>query len=103
MKPIQSYFDWHDARVLARVGDSLRNQRDIRLLRTMRVPLFVSTALIFVLLLGAAALTALSGGSLAEEAVLVFGVLFAPVTLFYTLVTEALLFRRYVDEHTTKS
>ena len=103
MNPIQSYFEWHDARCLARAGDPRKNQSDIRLLRLMRVALFLTEALILVLLLAAGVLAALRKGSLAEDSVFVLGVMLAPVTLFYGWVAEALLFRRYINEHGAKS
>ena len=103
MNPIQSYFEWHDAKYLARANDPGKNQRDIRLFRVMRVALFLATALILVLLLTGVVLIALRKDSLVEDSVFVLGVMLPPVALFEVWVTEALLFRRYINEHGPKS
>jgi hypothetical protein len=103
MNPIRSYFEWHDAKYLARAANPRKNQSDVRLLRLMRVPLFLATLFILVLLLAAVVLETLRSDSALEDSILALGVMLPPFTLFYAWVTEALLFRRYIDEHSAKS
>jgi hypothetical protein len=106
--PIRSYFEWHDAKCLARARDPRKNQNDVRLLRVMRVPLFLGILFIFVLLSAAVVLAVMRSDSVFEHSILedsipVLAVMLPLFLFFYAWVTEALLFRRYIDEHGAKS
>lgn len=98
MNPIRSYFEWHDAKYLARTVDARKNHFDIRWLLISRVVLFIASSLCGVCLVGS--LLAMRLGSEGSGyAVLALMVLFGFCVLMYTWVTEALLFCRYIEEH----
>ncbi len=99
MNPIQSYFDWHDARYLAHAADPRKNRTTIKSLRILRVALFLATVLTLLVLTAAVGLKVFREDLLPEEGVLVPGVLLPQFALSYIWVTEALVFRRYIDSH----
>jgi hypothetical protein len=99
MNPIQSYFRWHDAKYLAHNEDRQKNRAAIRLFRTLRVLLFLVTLVASALLVVATALAVSKPGFLPTYGVPLSAVAFCFSLLFYTWVTEALLFRQYVEDH----
>ncbi len=99
MNPIRSYFQWHDAKYLAHAENPDKNRAAIKMLGPLRVFLVLSTALAGSLLVAAIALIVSNPGSLPEYWVPVLSVLFGYGVLSYTWVTEALLFRRYIEDH----
>ena len=98
MNPIQSYFQWHDARYLERAEDPKKNRADIRMYHTLRVVLLLATVLAGTFLVAATALIVCSLGSLPEYWLPVLSVLFGYGALLYMWTTEALLFRRYIED-----
>jgi len=99
MNPIQSYFQWHDAKYLKHAESPDKNRPAIKMFRTLRVFTLVATALAGAFLVALTALIISKPGSLPEYWVPVLAVLFGYSALLYTWVTEALLFRRYIEDH----
>jgi membrane protease YdiL (CAAX protease family) len=99
MNPVRSYFQWHDRKYLRYMEDPRKLRGAIRMFSAMRVVLFVLSAVLWTLLLAAMALTLIQKSVLPEATIPVLGVVFAPVIIFYTWVTEALLFRQYIQKH----
>lgn len=97
MNPIRSYFEWHDANYLARAQDARKNQRDIHILQVLRVFLLITSALLGVVHVVVVALLILERPPAYSIPMLAF--LFTASVLSYTWVTEALLFRRYIEAH----
>jgi hypothetical protein len=95
MNPIRFYFEWHDAKHLARTADPRKNQFDIRFLRIPRVVLFITSILSGACLLGLLIAAHLASG----YTVLAFVFIYLFSVLMYAWVTEALLFRRYIEDH----
>jgi hypothetical protein len=98
MNPIQSYFRWHDAKYLERAKDPKKNRADIRMFHTLRVVLLLAMFLIFTFLVAATTLIVSGSVSLAEYWLAVLSVLLGYAAFSYTWITEALLFRRYIEE-----
>jgi membrane protease YdiL (CAAX protease family) len=98
MNPVRSYFQWHDRMYLRHMEDPRKLRREIRMFSALRMVLFVLSAVLWMLLVAAIALTLVQKSVLPETTILVLAVVSAPVILFYTWVTEALLFRQYIQE-----
>ena len=99
MNPIQSYFNWHDARYLKHAEDPQKNRSAIKMFRVLRVFLLLATALAGVFLGTTVALSVLKPGILPDYGMLILSGLFGFGAIIYTWVTEALLFRRYIENH----
>lgn len=95
INPISKYFDWHDSKYLSRALKPEKNQFDIKMFSILRVVSFLSflgsyTALIFSFVWPAVI-------DIGSKIFLAFSVGF--LMLFYTWVTEALLFRKYIETY----
>lgn len=93
MNPFNLFFRWHDTRYLARTKDPNKNRFDIRFLAFFRPVMLIALILSYVFF----------GITLFVPDWMILKMTFLFLTSFcivmYTWVTEALLFRQYIEEH----
>ncbi len=95
MNPIRAYFRWHDSKYIARAQDPRKNQFDLQWLRVLRIVLLITTGIGWLVLV----LILLSPSLFPRYALAVTVILCSYSVFSYTWVTEAFLFRRYIEDH----
>jgi hypothetical protein len=102
MNPVKSYFRSHDTKYLAHAENPGKLQGTIRILRVVRVVLFLLSAPLWAMLVAGIAIMVVADDFrdiFPEVAIPGVGVIFALILLFDAWVTEALLFRQYIQKH----
>jgi hypothetical protein len=95
MNPIRAYFKWHDSKYIARTQDPRKNQFDLQWLIVLRPLLLVTTGIgwLFIVLM------LLFPSLFPDYALALTVILFSYSVFSYSWVTEAFLFRRYIEDH----